>query len=134
MFYLTYLRPASLFIPEKQCIWVEFFAKILGSNTSCPPKGAAPPEREEVHVVVFADSSLSAFCAVAYAVWTLPEGSSELFVSVIIMAKRRLSPKAGTSTLGAELSSLQLARRLGYVVADEAIYTPASLSIIRDSE
>ena len=81
-------------------------------------------------MVVFEDSSPSAVCAVAYAVWTLPEGSSELFDSAIIMAKRRLSPKAGTPTLRAELSSLRLACRLGYVVADEAIYTPASPSII----
>ena len=95
---------------------------------------AAPPEGEEVHVVVYADSSLSAVCAVAYAVWPLPEGRSESFDSAIIMANRRLSPKAGTSTLRAELSSLRPARRLGYVVVDEAIYAPASLSIIGDSE
>ena len=67
--------------PDKQSRWAELFAKILDSDMSCLPKVAAPPEGEEVHVVFFVDSILSAVCAVAYAIWPLPEGSSEAFDS-----------------------------------------------------
>ena len=57
--------------------------EVLDCCTICFPRIATPPEGEEVHIVSFADGSITAVCAAVYAVWPLPGAQPGRFNSTI---------------------------------------------------
>ena len=80
---------------EEKVLWAALFLEVQNSGVLCFPRAEAPLKGEEVHIVAFADGSMTAVCACVYAVWSLPTQAPGAFASTLLMAKCHLSPLGG---------------------------------------
>ena len=95
--------------------WGELITQLSEADTIFFPRATFSnrEDLEEPILVGFGDGSLNGFMAMVYVVWKSKRGGFEVF---LVLAKARVAPLGGTSTLRMEMSLASLLARLMLLV------------------
>ena len=116
----------------EQLAWADWLQELVTSEEVTFPRSTTPPgHRGAPSLAAFADSSLSAYCAVVYVVWEVEGGS---FTSRLLLGKCRLTALRGTTIPRGELCAVVVMARL-LLLASLHLATPIHrISMSTDSE